>query len=113
MQAAETANLSRTALYDWRKDDPDFAADWEIAFEKGVDALEAEAFKRAFAGSDTLLIFLLKGNKSAKYKDRVQSEISGPGGKPIELDDATRAARVASILAAAETRRGKDATDLV
>ena len=99
MQAAETANLSRTALYDWRKDDPDFAADWEIAFEKGVDALEAEAFKRAFAGSDTLLIFLLKGNKSAKYKDRVQSEISGPGGGPIQISDEEATKELANLMA--------------
>ncbi len=32
--------------------------------------MEAEARRRAFAGSDTLLIFLLKGARPDKYRER-------------------------------------------
>lgn len=98
VQAAEAAGVSRRALYDWKAEDPEFAEAWEQAFADGVDALEAEALKRAFAGSDTLLIFLLKGNKAQKYKERVQSEISGPNGAPIAIDDATATERLAKLL---------------
>lgn len=36
--------------------------------------------------SDTLLIFLLKGAKPEKYKDRSTAEISSPTGKPIKSE---------------------------
>lgn len=129
-RACEAAGLGRMTVYDWRKADPDFATAWDEAKRLGADVLEDEAVRRAHDGvdepifykgdcidtvrkySDTLLIFLLKGAKPDVYKDRVQSEVSGPGGGPIELDDATRSARIASLLAAAETRRQQDGTDL-
>jgi hypothetical protein len=38
--------------------------------------------------SDPLLMFLLKGFKSDKYRDRVSAELSGVGGGPIALEDA-------------------------
>jgi hypothetical protein len=34
--------------------------------------------------SDTLLIFLMKGAMPEKYRERSSTEISGPGGKPLE-----------------------------
>lgn len=76
--------------YQWREDDPQFKADWERCRAAGLDALEDEATRRAFEGvaepvfhlgvpvgtvqkySDTLTIFLLKGGKPEKYKDRVE-----------------------------------------
>lgn len=76
--------------YDWREADSDFAAAWDRAKAIGMDALEDEATRRAFEGidkpivhqgvitdtikeySDTLAIFLLKGGKPEKYKDRVE-----------------------------------------
>lgn len=36
--------------------------------------------------SDQLLMFLLKGFKPAKYRERNSLELSGPGGAPIALD---------------------------
>lgn len=35
--------------------------------------------------SDTLLMFLLKGAKPEKYRDRVDNRHSGPGGGPIRI----------------------------
>ena len=60
--------------------------------------------------SDALLTLLLKGAKPDKYKDRVQSEVSGPGGAPIELDDKAVIAKLAAVLGAAKARhvRGED-----
>ena len=87
-KAARGANISRQCLYETRKSDPDFAAQWEEVVEAGTDALEQEAYRRAFEGterpvfqggkevgrirdySDTLIIFLLKGRKPEVYRER-------------------------------------------
>jgi len=45
--------------------------------EDAVDVLEAVARRRAVQGSDTLLIFLLKAARPAKYRERHQVEHSG------------------------------------
>ncbi len=80
-QAAEVAKLDRSALYRLRKNDEAFAEAWAEAEELGVEALEDEACRRAFDGSDTLLIFLLKGKKPDKYRER--TEVTGKGGGPV------------------------------
>ena len=56
--------------YEWTSKDPEFKAQANEAKESVVDDLEQEAIKRAKDGSDTLLMFLLKGNKPEKYKER-------------------------------------------
>lgn len=62
---AETANIGkacaavgmgRTTAYDWRDDDPDFAARWDRAMQIGVTALEDEVKRRAFDGVDEPLV---------------------------------------------------------
>lgn len=45
----------------------------------GADVLEGEASRRAMSGSDLLLIFLLKGLRPEKYRERVTLP-------PAELD---------------------------
>lgn len=104
-QAADAVGVDRTTPYKWRKADERFAAEWEAAFALGIDALEAELIRRAFAGSDTAAIFLLKGNKPEKYKDRLAAEHSGPNGQPIAVDDASAADKLAAILSAAASRK--------
>jgi hypothetical protein len=103
-EAAEAVTVSRKTLYQWRREDPDFAAAWELAYEQGTDKLEAEAQRRAHDGvpdfrldregnehplirySDTLLIFLLKGRRPEKYRDNVAHEVGGKGGAPIGVE---------------------------
>lgn len=72
-EAAKVANISRWTVYNERAIDPDFAQEWEAALALGVDALEDAAKKRAFEGSDTLLIFLLKAHKPEKYRETTRS----------------------------------------
>lgn len=82
------ARIPRRTAYDWRAQDPEFAAAWDAALDVGIDALEDEAMRRALEGtdepvfykgeecgairrySDTLTIFLLKAHRPDKYKDR-------------------------------------------
>jgi hypothetical protein len=92
-RACEAAGLSRQTAYEWRSADKDFAERWDETVEAGTDELEEEARRRAFAGvdepvfyqgdecgtvrkySDTLLIFLLKGRKPDKYRERVTIDV--------------------------------------
>lgn len=89
--------------YNWRSENPEFAQQWESAKEAGVDALEDEARRRAFEGtsepifhqgmecgtiqkySDTLTIFLLKGARPEKYRERVSTELTGKDGADLNL----------------------------
>jgi hypothetical protein len=68
-RAAKYARISRMTAYRERADDPEFAAAWDVAKERGVDALEDEAIDRAFDGSDILLMFRLKAERP-KYRDK-------------------------------------------
>lgn len=103
--AAKVAGVERKTVYRWREQDPDFAKAWDEAEQEAADKLEREAIRRAVEGveepvfhqgkivgyvrkySDTLLIFLLKGYKPERYKERQAHELSGPGGGPIPIDD--------------------------
>lgn len=83
-RSCEAVDLARSTVYGWKREDIEFATQWDGAISMGVGALEDEAVKRALKGSDTLLIFLLKANKPDKYSDRVRQEVTGKDGAPIE-----------------------------
>lgn len=72
--ACDVAKISSQSAYKWRDEDPVFARHWDESIENGTDRLEDEAVRRAMAGSDTLLIFMLKGRRGDKFKDRSQTE---------------------------------------
>ncbi len=79
--ASRMAGIHRRTWYLWRKTDPAFDAMVEEAHETVADDLEAEAIRRAMDGSDSLLMFLLRGRKPEIYgnrkdmRPRPQSEI--------------------------------------
>lgn len=93
-RACAVIELTRTRVYEWRAADPLFAQAWDEAVESGTDELEEEARRRAFSGvdepvfyqgeecgavrkySDTLLIFLLKGRRPDKYRERVTIDVN-------------------------------------
>jgi len=103
--AARQIGISRRTAYDWRAANDKFRQEWDDAVEQGIDALEEEAVRRALNNSDTMLIFLLKGNRSEKYKEKWQGELAGKGGGPIEFSDTERAARLASVLSSIKDRQ--------
>lgn len=100
--AAEECGLSRSWAYDLRKEDEEFAAEWDAAELEAADRLEAEAWRRAVDGieepvyqqkelvghvkkySDTLLVTLLTAHKPDKYAKRTKNEHTGANGGPIE-----------------------------
>ncbi len=117
-KAAKTAGISRRSHQLWMKASGPGADAYREAFaeahEMACDMLEAEARTRAVEGtrrykfyrgrpildprtgepyfehdySDTLLIFLLKGARPEKYRERY--EHSGPDGGPIQMSQYAR-----------------------
>ncbi len=130
-RACAAVGISRMTAYTWRKDMPDFEAAWEDAMQAGLLALEDEAHRRAFEGtdepvfykgdecgsvrkySDTLAIFLLKAHAPDKYRENTRMELTGANGGPVKISDTERAAKVAAILAAAKARKDGDVSDLI
>lgn len=87
-QAAEIAGCDRNSHYHWLKKDEEYRRAFELALEMRADRLEDLAYKRAAEidePSDTLLIFLLKGAKPHKYKERVAQEITGKDGGELKV----------------------------
>jgi hypothetical protein len=86
--AARYAGVSRPTIYAWRREeDGEFAKAFDDAQEMACDALEVEARKRAVNGhSDTLLIFLLKGARPEKYKDRAVIDHGNKDDKPFVIE---------------------------
>jgi len=87
-KAALSIDLARNSLYAAKARCEPFSKMWDNAFDAFIDRLEEEGFNRAFGAeeqklftekgkevlikskhSDTLLIFMLKGNRE-KYRDR-------------------------------------------
>jgi hypothetical protein len=72
LHACDIAGLSKTTHYRWLQEDPVYAACVARAELIAGEELEQVARERAKAGSDTLLIFLLKGLKPDKYGDSIR-----------------------------------------
>jgi hypothetical protein len=103
--AAKSAAYGRTSIYQWRKDNPDFAAAWDEAIDCGTDLLEDEVMRRAKDGvdeprfyegevcgyvrksSDTLAIFLLKARRPEKYGDKPKAEQQVSGHLTVSWAD--------------------------
>lgn len=110
LRSCEAAGIGRATHYYWLEKDPDYVERYKIAETDAVDVLEKEAHRRAHDGllrkkftksgepiidpetgeqyvereySDTLLIFLLKGLRPERYRERY--EHSGPGGAPLAV----------------------------
>ncbi len=125
-QAAVMAKVARSRHYCWYEKNENYRKAFDEATEIAADRLEQEAWRRAVEGvsepvfyqgkkvgtvqkySNTLLIFLLKGAKPEKYKEKSAFEITGKGGGPIaadikaEINDMTpeeRRQRIAELLA--------------
>ena len=75
--AAKAAGIERTTHYYWLAD-LEYQQAFNTASLMAGQSLQDEAVRRAFKGSDRLLMFLLKGAMPDKYKERrqVQSESS-------------------------------------
>src|SRR3990167_940928 len=77
-QAAAAAGVCRRTHEYWLVKDEAYATAFRRAQRAAGDALEHEARKRAFKGSDTLLIFLIKAHDPSRFNDRLRAGLDGP-----------------------------------
>jgi hypothetical protein len=110
--ACTAAKIDRSTAYRNRDEHEDFAEAWKDALEIAADALELEARRRAYEGveepvygkgsgpnagtvkvgtirkySDTLMMFLLKGARPEKFRERFDHNLHGPnnGAIPVQV----------------------------
>lgn len=77
--ACNLTNIHPASVKMWLANDEDFRDDYDVATDMAIAILEHEARRRALAGSDRLLEFLLKSLKPEVYRERyeVKQEIAG------------------------------------
>ena len=78
-QACRAAGVSRKVAYDWRKTDGEFAAEWDDALQDGIDTLEEILMRRAQERDTVAMIFLLKGLRPKKYRERYEHSVPQEG----------------------------------
>jgi hypothetical protein len=92
--ACKLSGISRAIVYQWRKEDTDFAEQWEDALALAMDSLESGAYlkladvysdrrRKLSAPEERLTEFMLMGMKPDKYKQR-----------GIEIDNSTNVANL-------------------
>ena len=106
-KCCQALNVSRNEMYRHRRENPEFAEQWEEARETAVELLEDEAWRRAFEGiekeiishktgfvigiekkySDTLLMCLLQAHKPDKYQYRQRNDVNVSGNIKFRWDD--------------------------
>ncbi len=89
--ACEVAKVGRSSHYRWLEKDAEYREAFDVAKEDATDVLEAEAHRRAVEGveepvgwykgvaggtvrrySDNVLMFLLKGARPERYRERYE-----------------------------------------
>lgn len=121
-RACDAVGIERSTAYRQRHADEAFAKAWDEAMEAGVDRAEAEAFRRGVEGveeavwhqgvavgtkrvySDALLGKVLAARRAA-YRTQATELTSPDGSMSPAVDEGTRAARAAQLLALAERRK--------
>lgn len=96
--ASRAAGIDRNTVYYWLEHDEQFAIAYRHAELAATEALEREAARRAVAGSDVLLIFLLKARKPAMYRERYEVHHSGELAIADSLSEEQREAVRAALV---------------
>lgn len=118
-QIASVIGVSRNTLDNWAKEHPEFLsaiahardlalAWWEDQAQRGLwetpegERLNPQLWSRSMAA-----------RFPEDYRENSRMELTGKDGGPLEISDTERAAKIAAILASAQTRKDEDASDLV
>ena len=75
-EAAKVVGIERKTVYNLLDADESFRSQLEEAKQNFVETLEAIAMERIRNGSDTMLIFMLKGAAPHKYKEGANIQLN-------------------------------------
>ena len=95
--------VSRNHLNEWKK-----AARFGDTIARARDRIEENNIAMGQVGVYESRINTLNLAANFGYATKTESQLSGPGGGPIEFTDTERAARLAAIMNAAKARKDKD-----
>lgn len=87
-EACLSLGIPEKTAYVAKRRDKEFSAEWDSLVQNGsMDKLEAEAVRRALAGSDQLLIFMLKAGNRKRYDDALARASSESKDISIRIQD--------------------------
>lgn len=87
-KALEQAGVSRTAFYEWKKNDAEFRQAVEDTEESLIDFVESKLMQNINAGDVTSIIFYLKTKgRNRGYQEKQEIDISALRLPQIELQD--------------------------
>jgi hypothetical protein len=72
--AAKLAGISRAAVFNWKKEDHEFAIAWDDAIEAGVDKVETALIKRAIKDDTPAALAFLRAYRPERYARREGGE---------------------------------------
>lgn len=133
--ASLKAGCNRRTVFKWRQEDPEFARAFDDAIDQALDKIEGALFERAVNGtmeyvvsggrvmadsngqpliirkySDTAAIAMLKARRRDVFGDKSSVEMSGPNGKPIEVESPSDRiqSRIAGLAAGMAAQRDSE-----
>jgi hypothetical protein len=84
--AARAIGIDRTTAYRWRAADASFAAEWEQARERKIEAVENVLYRQAMVGEAWAVCFFLKAHRPDLYNRRQVIAVGGdPDAPPIGI----------------------------
>lgn len=83
-QLAEYFDVSEQTLNAWKKKYPEFLESLKAGKEEADSAVVGALYEKAIAGDTTAMIFWLKNRQRYQWRDKVNHEVSGQDGGPIE-----------------------------
>ena len=105
--STEAAGIQRRTFYDWCEHDLIFAVAARQAKEEFADLLEAKLAQMALR-QDNVTAIIVGLKMAGRFVERTRSEVSGPEGRPIQIDDVGTQQRLSSRIAGLAARVGTE-----
>lgn len=87
--AIKAAGISRSAVKEWRADDPEFEQEIQDLIdatdEGNTEKVQDALLENALSGNVTAQIFWLKAHMPGRYAERNIHEITGKDGAPLTI----------------------------
>lgn len=90
--AAGSLGITRNTLFKWARQFPAFEQAMEIGRMQAAKYWEdhAKRVARTGEGNAAIIIFALKNRGADDWRDKIQTEVTGPNGAPIQIERVER-----------------------